>query len=137
MSFNPTETRKLKTSTLYILENSSSPLKDSLCKIKMRRVGRGPSLLKGRKQVITFVGRKWNISCDRTLDFGHLRLKFFRRPTLLLLPLNYASIVAVKTRIQQLSLQLPTKFGNIVRVETSRYLTKITTLRRKVDHEQL
>ncbi|OCK97240.1 uncharacterized protein K441DRAFT_655925, partial [Cenococcum geophilum 1.58] len=24
-----------------------------------------------------------------------------------------------------------TKFGNIVRVETSRYLTKITTLRRK------
>ena len=36
-----------------------------------------------------------------------------------------------------LSLQLPIKFGNIVRVETSRYLTKITTLRRKADREQL
>jgi len=34
-----------------------------------------------------------------------------------------------------LSLQLPTKFGNIVWVETSRYLTKITTLRRKADRE--
>ena len=29
-----------------------------------------------------------------------------------------------------LRLQLPTKFGNIVRVEASRYLTKITTLRK-------
>src|SRR6266702_6271193 len=36
-----------------------------------------------------------------------------------------------------LSLQLPTKFGNIVRVETSRYLTKITTLQRKADRKQL
>ena len=27
------------------------------------------------------------------------------------------------------------KFGNVVRVETSRYLTKITTLRRKADCE--
>ena len=26
------------------------------------------------------------------------------------------------------------EFGNVVRVETSRYLTKITTLRRKADH---
>ena len=34
-----------------------------------------------------------------------------------------------------LSLQLPMKFGNIVWVETSRYLTKITTLRRKADRE--
>ena len=32
-----------------------------------------------------------------------------------------------------LSLQLPMKFGNIVRVETPRYLTKITTLQRKAD----
>src|SRR5277367_4336954 len=30
-----------------------------------------------------------------------------------------------------LSLQLPMKFGNIVRVETSRYLIKITILRRR------
>ena len=29
------------------------------------------------------------------------------------------------------------KFSNTVRVETSRYLTKITTLRRKADREQL
>ena len=36
-----------------------------------------------------------------------------------------------------LSLQLPMKFGNVVQVETSRYLTKITTLRRKADREQL
>ena len=36
-----------------------------------------------------------------------------------------------------LSLQLPMKFGNIIRVETSRYLTKITTLQRKADREQL
>jgi hypothetical protein len=36
-----------------------------------------------------------------------------------------------------LSLQLPMKFGSIVRVETLRYLTKITTLRRKADREQL
>ena len=36
-----------------------------------------------------------------------------------------------------LSLQLPTKFGNIVLVETSRYLTKITTLQRKADRKQL
>ena len=36
-----------------------------------------------------------------------------------------------------LSLQLPMKFGNTVRVGTSRYLTKITTLRRKADREQL
>ena len=28
------------------------------------------------------------------------------------------------------------KFGNIVQVETSRYLTKIMTLRRKADREQ-
>ena len=35
-----------------------------------------------------------------------------------------------------LSLQLPMKFGNTVRVGTSRYLTKITTLRRKTDREQ-
>ena len=34
-----------------------------------------------------------------------------------------------------LSLQLLMKFGNIVRVETSRYLTKIATLRRKADRE--
>jgi hypothetical protein len=34
-----------------------------------------------------------------------------------------------------LSLQFLMKFGNIVRVETSRYLTKITTLRRKADRE--
>jgi hypothetical protein len=34
-----------------------------------------------------------------------------------------------------LSLQLPMEFGNIVWVETSRYLTKITTLRRKADRE--
>jgi hypothetical protein len=32
-----------------------------------------------------------------------------------------------------LSLQLPIKFGNIVPVETPRYLTKITTLQRKAD----
>src|SRR6266705_6692908 len=36
-----------------------------------------------------------------------------------------------------LSLQLPMKFGNVVQVETSRYLTKIATLRRKADREQL
>src|SRR6266702_7086217 len=36
-----------------------------------------------------------------------------------------------------LSLQLPMKFGNIVLVETSRYLTKITTLQRKADRKQL
>ena len=36
---------------------------------------------------------------------------------------TYASIVAAKTRIQR-CLQLPMKFGNIVRVETSRYLTR-------------
>jgi len=30
-----------------------------------------------------------------------------------------------------LSLQLPMKFGNVVQVETSRYLTKIATLRRR------
>jgi len=36
-----------------------------------------------------------------------------------------------------LFLQLPMKFGNIVRVGTSRYLTKITTLRRKAGREQL
>ena len=36
-----------------------------------------------------------------------------------------------------LSLQWPTKFGNIVRVETSRYSTKITTLRRKADPRSL
>jgi hypothetical protein len=29
------------------------------------------------------------------------------------------------------------KFGNTVRVEISRYLTKITTLRKKADREQL
>ena len=38
--------------------------------------------------------------------------------------LNCAPVVAAKT----LSLQLPMKFGDIVRVGTSRYLTKITTL---------
>ena len=36
-----------------------------------------------------------------------------------------------------LSLQLPMKFSSIVRVETLRYLIKITTLRRKADYEQL
>jgi len=34
-----------------------------------------------------------------------------------------------------LSLQLPMKFGNTVRVETSRYLTKIAILRRKADRK--
>ena len=34
-----------------------------------------------------------------------------------------------------LSLELPMKFGNIVRVETSRYFTKITALQRKADRE--
>ena len=34
-----------------------------------------------------------------------------------------------------LSLQLPMKFGNVVRVKTSQYLTKITILRRKADRE--
>ena len=43
---------------------------------------------------------------------------------------TYASIVAAKMRIQRCLLQLPMKFSNIIRVETSRYLTKIMTLRR-------
>ena len=38
---------------------------------------------------------------------------------------------APKREYNAVSLQWPMKFGNIVRVETSRYLTKITTLRRK------
>src|SRR5712672_1012583 len=40
--------------------------------------------------------------------------------------LTYAS----KTRIQRVSAERSMKFGNIVRVETLRYLTKITMLRR-------
>ena len=47
---------------------------------------------------------------------------------------SYASVMATKTRIQR-SLQLPMKFSNIAQVETSRYLTKITTLRRKADRK--
>src|SRR6266567_3939329 len=36
-----------------------------------------------------------------------------------------------------LSLQLLMKFGNVVQVETSRFLTKIMTLQRKANREQL
>ena len=46
--------------------------------------------------------------------------------------LTYASLTYTSSLpMPPLFPQLPMKFGNIVRVETSRYLTKITTLRRK------
>jgi len=53
------------------------------------------------------------------------------KTTLPFLPLNYASIMPAKLEYNAVSAERLTKFGNIVRVETSRYLTKITTLRRK------
>ena len=55
----------------------------------------------------------------------------YRRTLSLLLRLRYGRQNANTT----LSLQLPMKFGNIVWVETSRYLTKITTLQRKADRK--
>jgi hypothetical protein len=48
------------------------------------------------------------------------------------LPLSLFYLYLRQNANTTLSLQLPMKFGNIVRVETSRYLTKITTLRRPI-----
>ena len=52
-----------------------------------------------------------------------------------MLPLSLFCPCLCQNANTMLSLQLPMKFGNVVRVETSRYLTKITTLRRKADRE--